>query len=158
MFEKFVETINNTGKAVGEKTRQGSDIVKANIKIASEERTLTDIYTEMGKLYYEKHKDDPCCETMTELCAKAGEKLESIEELKKQVRTLKGVNICANCGAEVALDNDFCGKCGAKVEKPAPAAEPAKECSEATGDVIDHEDNVEASDIKIEVDPEDKGE
>ena len=37
MFEKIVETLNNTGKVVGEKTKQGSEVVKANIKISSEE-------------------------------------------------------------------------------------------------------------------------
>lgn len=157
MFEKLVETINNTGKAVGEKTRQGSDIVKANVKIASEERALTDIYTEIGKLYYDNHKENPCCETMAELCSRASEKLGSLESLKSQVRALKGVNVCENCGAEVPLGNEFCGKCGAKIDRPQPA-QTEKQSSQEPGEVIDHEDNVAASDIKIEVDPEDNGE
>ena len=153
MFEKFVETINNTGKAVGEKTRQGSDIVKTKFKITSEESALTDIYTEIGKLYYKNHKDNPCCEEMAELCSKASEKITALEGLRAQVRALKGVNICDNCGAEVPLENEFCGKCGAKIERPAP--EPEKTAAE---DVIDHEDTVEeAPDITIKVDPEDGG-
>lgn len=148
MFEKFVETINNTGKAVGEKARQGSDIAKASIKITAEEKALTDIYTEIGKLYFDNHKDNPCCEEMKALCDKAAEKIASLEGLKAQVRAIKGVNVCANCGADVPLENDFCGKCGAKIDRPEPAPETPEE-------VIDHEDTVEgAADIKIEVDPD----
>ena len=46
MFEKFAETINNAGKAVGEKTKLGTDVVKANFKISSEERAINELYLE----------------------------------------------------------------------------------------------------------------
>lgn len=150
MFEKFVETLNNTGKAVGEKTKQGSDIVKANLKISGEERALNDLFLEIGKTYYENNKDNPCCDTMAELFEKVAEKNESIAALKNQVRIIKGVAICDNCGAEVALENDFCGKCGSKIIKPEPVPE-------VTEEVIDHEETIEAADdegnpsINIEV-------
>ena len=133
MFEKFAETINNAGKAVGEKTKLGTDVVKANFKISSEE-----------------------------LFDKVSEKKASIEALKEHVRKIKGVLLCQNCGAEVDAENDYCGKCGTKIEKPEPVEEaPAEE----TEEVIDHEDTVEADaageeapEIKVEVDPEDKPE
>ena len=51
MFEKFVETLNQTGKVVGEKTKQGTDVVKANIKISSEERAVNELFFEIGKTY-----------------------------------------------------------------------------------------------------------
>lgn len=147
MFEKIVETINNTSKTVGEKTKQGSDIVKANLKISSEERALTDLYTEIGKLYFENNKDNPCCETMAELFEKVCEKNTSIETLKHQIRVIKGVVVCENCGAEIGLENDYCGKCGAKLVKPEPVEEPEAEAEEEN---VDHEDTVDV-DIKIEV-------
>ncbi|MCM1577409.1 MAG: zinc-ribbon domain-containing protein [Ruminococcus sp.] len=151
MFEKIAETLSSTGKAVTEKTKQGSDIVKANIKIANEERALTDIYTEMGKLYYDNHKDDPCCEAMSALCSRASEKIASVEALKAQVMALKGVNVCPNCGAEIPQENEFCGKCGAKIERPAPE-------KAANEEPVGHEDTVENTpDIEIKVDPNDKG-
>lgn len=143
MFEKFVETLNNTGKAVGEKTKQGSDIVRANLKITSEERALNDIYCEIGKTYYENNSDNPCCDTMKELFEKVAEKTSVIESLRQQVRSIKGVIVCDNCGAEVSLENDFCGKCGHKLIKPEPVIEEEKAVPE---EVIDHEDTVQASD------------
>ena len=162
MFEKFAETINNAGKAVGEKTKLGTDVVKANFKISSEERALNELYLEIGKTYYDNNLDNPCCETMKELFDKVSEKKASIEALKEHVRKIKGVLLCQNCGAEVDAENNYCGKCGAKIEKPEPVEEaPAEE----TEEVIDHEDTVEADaageeapEIKVEVDPDDKPE
>lgn len=156
MFEKFVETLNHTGKAVSEKTKQGTDIVKANLKITTEERELNDLFLEIGKLYYKNNSENPCCDQMKELFEKVAEKEASVEELKSKVRALKGVTVCRNCGAEVGEDNTFCGKCGAKIERPEPVEE-TEETKEIGDSVVDHEDNVEAVDengepsINIEV-------
>lgn len=150
MFEKFVETLNNTGKAVGEKTKQSTDIVKSNIKISSEERELAELYCEIGKLFYDKNKENPCCDEMKELFDKVNEKNDTIESLKAQIRYLKGIVVCEQCGAEISADNDFCGKCGAKLVKPEPVPE-------VTEEAVDHEENVEVTDedgepaINIEV-------
>lgn len=149
MFEKIVETLNNTGKTVSEKTKQGSDIVKANIKISSEERALNDVYLEIGKTYYEKNAENPCCDTMKELFGMVAEKKASIAALKQQIRTIKGVSVCEACGAENPVENEFCGKCGAKIEKPAPAEEtPAEEtpAEEINVEVVPDEDASESSD------------
>lgn len=156
MFEKFVETLNHTGKAVSEKTKQGTDIVKANLKITTEERELNDLFLEIGKLYYKNNSENPCCDQMKELFEKVSEKEAAVEELKSKVRALKGVTVCQNCGAEVDEENAFCGKCGAKIERPEPVEEP-EEAKEISDSVVDHEDNVEVVDengepsIKIEI-------
>ena len=120
MFEKFVETLNHTGKAVSEKTKQGTDIVKANLKITTEERELNDLFLEIGKLYYKNNSENPCCDQMKELFEKVSEKEAAVEELKSKIRALKGVTVCQNCGAEVDEENAFCGKCGAKIAETKP--------------------------------------
>ncbi|MGN0642297.1 MAG: zinc-ribbon domain-containing protein [Huintestinicola sp.] len=131
MFEKFVETISNTGKAVGEKAKIGTDIAKISIKVSNEERALCDLYRTVGEKYYANNKENPCCDEMKALFDQVTAKLEEIETLKADIRRMKGVSVCQNCGAEVDVDNDFCGKCGAKVEKPVPAVveEPAEEAA-----------------------------
>lgn len=148
MFERFQKTVTDAGKTIGEKTKQGSDIAKAKLKISSEERALTDLYYEIGKTYYENNSDNPCCDTMKELFEKVAEKAALIESLKAQVRTLKGVVVCESCGADVPLENDFCGKCGAKIVRPEPVIE------EAAEEIIDHEAAEEKDagiDIEIKV-------
>ena len=149
MFEKFTKTVTDAGKTIGEKTKQGSDLAKAKLKISTEERALNDIYCEIGKTFYEKKEGVPCCDEMKELFDKVAEKTSLIESLKSQIRSLKGVVVCENCGADVPLDFD-CGKCGAKVVKPEPVPE---ETAEA---VIDHEQTEEKdAGINIEVAAED---
>lgn len=156
MFEKITAAINSTGKAVSEKTKQGTDIVKTNLKITNEERELNDLYLEIGKLYYKNNSDSPCCDKMKELFDKVAEKEAAVEELKNKVRAIKGVVICPTCGAEVADENTFCGKCGTKIERPEPV-ETVSEAKEIEDTIVDHEDNVEAVDengepsINIEV-------
>lgn len=156
MFEKFVETLNHTGKAVSEKTKQGTDIVKANLKITTEERELNDLFLEIGKLYYKNNSENPCCNQMKELFEKVSEKEAVVEDLKSKVRSLKGVTVCQSCGAEVDGENAFCGKCGAKIERPEPVEESDKS-TEISDSIVDHEDNVEIVDendeptIKIEL-------
>ena len=153
MFEKFAETINNAGKAVGEKTKLGTDVVKANFKISSEERALNELYLEIGKTYYDNNLDNPCCETMKELFDKVSEKKASIEALKEHVRKIKGVLLCQNCGAEVDSENDYCGKCGAHLEKPEP---PVEETADDLVVVVDADEPADDDDTAPEAAAEEK--
>ena len=41
MFEKFAETINNAGKAVGEKTKLGTDVVRLTSRSLPRREQLT---------------------------------------------------------------------------------------------------------------------
>ncbi|MEX1307093.1 MAG: zinc ribbon domain-containing protein, partial [Eubacteriales bacterium] len=51
---------------------------------------------------------------------------ELIEKNSTLVKALKGNVVCQNCGAESKVGADFCGKCGAKLEKPEmPEPEPS---------------------------------
>lgn len=146
MFEKFVETLNNTSKAVTEKTKQSTEIVKTNLKINTEEKELEALYCEIGKLFYDKSKDDPCCDTMKELFDKVTEKKKALEAYHSQVRILKGINICQSCGVEISADCDFCGKCGAKITKPEPIEENTDEAAEEPIIIeVDGEDNSDAA-------------
>ncbi len=138
-FDKVSEAITATGKTVGDKTKQGTDIVKLSYKLSTEQKNLTDIFTEIGKAYYEENKDAPQSEALVQLVAEATVKNAEIEGIKEQIRQIKGVTVCPNCGADVPLEYDFCGKCGTKIEKPEPVVEETAE--EETED-----------EIKVEVD------
>ena len=49
-----------------------------------------------------------------------------IEALKAEITAANGKIVC-KCGKEIEDDATFCKYCGAKVEKPAPKAEPVAE-------------------------------
>lgn len=57
-FDKLSETIVSAGKDVGQKAKDVSEIAKLKMDIRSKEDFVEKQYAELGKAYYEKHKDE----------------------------------------------------------------------------------------------------
>lgn len=132
-LKKVGETITETGKSVGEKTKQVGNAAKLNAKIISSERSISDNYTILGKYYYDTHKDTPdeeVVETVNAITAS----IDAIAEMKAQILAIKGLVKCTECGADCPNEDDFCGKCGAKLVKPEP---PVVEEPEAEAEVTE---------------------
>ena len=123
-FDRLSEALTSTGKNVGDKAKAKSDEVKLLYKVGTEKKALDIIYTEIGKAYYEESKDAPS-ESLAALISEATIKIEEIKSLEDQIRAIKGVYVCPNCGADIPLEYDFCGKCGTKAERPEPPVEEA---------------------------------
>lgn len=141
VVEKISKAITDTGKAVSEKTKQVGNTAKLNAKIISSEHTVSENYTILGKYYYDTYKDNPdegAAEAVNAITAA----LISIDEMKAQILALKGAVKCTACGAECPVENNFCGKCGAVLEKPEPIVEeePAEEDAPAEVIVVDAEE------------------
>ena len=62
-FDKLSETIVSAGKDVGQKAKDVSEIAKLKMDIRSKEDFVEKQYAELGKAYYEKHKDEENAET-----------------------------------------------------------------------------------------------
>lgn len=145
IFKKIGDTITETGKTVGEKTKQVSSVAKFNAKIISSEHSISDNYAILGKYYYDTYKDNPAdevAETVNSITAS----LEAIADMKSQILAIKGMVKCQDCGAECPFEDTFCGKCGAKLEKPEPPVEeevPAEEDVEAIEEIPEDKDVTE---------------
>ncbi|MGN1136840.1 MAG: zinc-ribbon domain-containing protein [Oscillospiraceae bacterium] len=147
VIEKISKTITETGKVVSEKTKFVGESAKLNGKIISKENSVRSNYSVIGEFYYNKYKDNPDAD-IAETVNEVTEALNSIDEMKAQLLSLKGAVKCTECGAECPLDNSFCGQCGAKLVKPEPPQEeePAEEAETAEappevleGEIIDTE-------------------
>ena len=159
MFEEWGKKLSETGKAVGDKTKQVSELAKLNYKIVAEEKAVEELYSVLGKMIYEVEKGNSEFAFYGQ-CEEISAKLDAIAELKAQVSALKGVCKCQNCGAEVDIANDYCGKCGTKLVKPEPKQEEPAAVEEAADDVeinivVDKdepssEDNTESADTAEE--------
>lgn len=139
VVEKISKAITDTGKAVSEKTKQVGSTAKLNAKIISSEHTVSENYTILGKYYYDTYKDNPdegAAESVSAITAA----LESIEEMKAQILALKGAVKCNVCGTECPFENNFCGRCGAALEKPEPVEEEPEEEAPAEVVVVDAEE------------------
>lgn len=99
-------------KTAAEKTKLVARISKLKTDVISERDALRRAYLELGKLYYEKFKDDPD-EAVADNCRKIASSLAVIAQCKDEI---------AQCKAALKGDKD----------KTEDAAEPCECCCEAS--------------------------
>lgn len=114
ILSKLGETLSATGKEVSQKAKDLTGLAKLNMDIRAKEEYVLRHYTEIGRQYYEMHKDDvdPFFEEMKLITDAKRE----IERLKAQIGELKGQKTCPSCGNVMDIENAFCAKCGEKYD------------------------------------------
>jgi DNA-directed RNA polymerase subunit RPC12/RpoP len=112
--------LSQTGQDVMKKTRNFADSTKLTGMIADEERNINSLYPQIGKAYYELHKNDPEY-ALSELVGAVNDAFARIEQLNDQIAAINGSQKCPRCGANVPEGGMFCNSCGAKMP---PKAEP----------------------------------
>ena len=113
-FDKLSETLTNASKDVSQKAKDLSGVAKLTMDIHTKEDQLQKMYAQIGKLYFEAHKDDETAEYAQMPQIKAV--LATIEDMKKELSELKGTKVCPRCGQEVKVADVYCKSCGAKLE------------------------------------------
>lgn len=114
------------GQAAAEKARNLAEIGRLNGVVSDHEKNISRLYFEIGQNYYERHKDDPEAEELERIAA-VNSTIEKLTICREQIKTLKGVEKCPSCGADVAQGSMFCNNCGTKMPpaamKTAPKAQ-----------------------------------
>lgn len=118
-FNKVGSTISNKSKDVTKKAKEIAEIAKLTGQIAEKEESIKGAYIELGKYVYESQKED-APEEVAEKFAVIDTTVEEIENLKREIRKLKGRQECPDCGKEVSYAAAFCSYCGAKLPEPEP--------------------------------------
>ena len=96
-------------------TKDLTDTTRHNSLIADENKQIVNLYSQIGKLYYETQQHDP--ETpLGKLCTEIDAANERIAGYDEERRRIKGTKRCASCGAEIPVASAFCGVCGVKAE------------------------------------------
>lgn len=113
-FDKLGDTLVNAGKDVSKKAKDLSGTAKLNMDIKSKEDFIQKQYTEIGRLYYEAHREEADAEFAPQM-AIVTEAYDAIAKMRDEVLKLKGARVCPNCGSPVADTASFCGKCGTAI-------------------------------------------
>lgn len=113
-FSKLGETISATGKDVSKKAKDLTGLAKLNFDIRAKEDYVLKQYEEVGRQYYQLHKDDN--EPVFEEISLIKSALDEIEFLRAEIAELKGLKKCPSCGMVMDLDAVFCNKCGTKCD------------------------------------------
>lgn len=117
-LESLGKTISEKAEVVSKKTEEAVEIQKIKSQIRVMERNNERDFEDIGKIIYERFKKGNVVDTeFVELCEAIEDREESIEAYKKQVATIKGLDVCSNCGAHLEPSVIFCPKCGSKVEE-----------------------------------------
>ena len=118
-FEQLSKKLTDAGQNVAQQTKNLSEIARLSGVISEKEKSISQLYTTLGQLYFEQHKEDP--EALSQV-ASIQALLAEIAEHKVTIKKLKGITQCPNCGGDVAADAVFCNHCGTRVAaEPAPA-------------------------------------
>ncbi len=115
-FDKLGDSIVTAGKTVSDKAKEVSDTAKLNLDIKNKEIQLKEVYTTLGKAYFEAHKDDEENDHIEDI-RKIDSYERDIKALRSQVQSIQGKKVCPDCGAEIAAESKFCKNCGAKIEE-----------------------------------------
>ena len=124
-FDNIGSKASAAGQAAAEKARNFAEVNRLSGVISDHETRISRLYFEIGQSYYERHKDDPEAEELERIAA-ITDTNEKIAVCRNQIKTLKGVEKCPNCGADVQNGSQFCNNCGTRIPpasmKTAPKA------------------------------------
>lgn len=148
------KTRSFAGKAA-DKAKDVARIAKLNMEMGAEKDNIQKAYLEIGKIYYEMHKDDPDS-FFIQLCDEIALANDSLAKLRAELDdlkaslTAKGVDIEVEL-SEIKLEDDFIQEAQETVEEVIETvAETAEDVVEAVSDTV--EEVVEAIEEKIEND------
>ena len=114
-FNELGKKISQTSQGVVQKTKDTAEVIKINGLISDEEKRLKNLYMQIGTTYFELHGDS-CEEALADLIANVKEAKSTLERYSEQVKKLKGIIQCPNCGGNVQYGSPYCSSCGAKME------------------------------------------
>ena len=122
-FEEFLgevmKTAKTASKTAGKKANEMFDITKIMLKLSERKGELGDLYSKLGKKVYEDIKNDAfSADDLSFEFEKISQKQEEIDRLTKRLKVLKKkkAKTCTECEKENPIENDYCSKCGAKLE------------------------------------------
>lgn len=114
-FDEVVDKAKEYAQIAAEKSQEVYQVSKLKIEIVETKRKIDKNYASIGKKCYDAVKAG---EDLPDFAANIEEidllKAEIIDKQEK-IAEIKNTISCANCGADVDADSDFCHKCGAQM-------------------------------------------
>ncbi len=115
----FWTQLKKSGQDAADKAKNLAESTKLQFEQKELERKLDDLYTQLGKAYYEKAGNDETTEFPDIMSAIKQLKAEIDASVKQQELLKNGVR-CEACGALAEQGAAFCISCGASLVKKEP--------------------------------------
>lgn len=121
LFDQFQKIVTNPGAPLTATQTPEQPPYLSNLDQSIDEawERLSALFFELGKIYYEQHKEDHQTEYEDQLSAirNAHAEIDHYQELADEVSARKR---CSACGAELMEGAVFCSICGARVAPSSP--------------------------------------
>ena len=119
----LLDKLNNLAATATTRANSAIETGKLNLKIATEEKKITEFTLNIGDLMVDKlDAGETFDDEIMALYASIQAAREVIAGAKADInanRPVEDAPLCPACGAELADHAKFCANCGAKVEEPA---------------------------------------
>ena len=124
-FDDLAEKTKEVATKASDKAKDMAGIAKLKADLATEKRKIKDQNTLIGQLYYENYSAVPD-DIFTEAVDKIKESEDVISTKEKELSELKDENgatvvpedeFCPKCGVKLNKNSAFCSKCGTKIEE-----------------------------------------
>lgn len=113
-FDEIGRKVSAGGQQAVKQGKALAEIARLNAQISDLEKSISQQYLQIGKMYYEVHKEDGNAE-QRELIETINGAFVTIRQCKEQITRLKGTTQCPKCGAGIASGAAFCSVCGEKI-------------------------------------------
>lgn len=115
-FDEIGKKISQTGQGAVSKTKNVAETIRINGLIGESEKQLTAYYTQLGREYFERNKDNPD-PALAQIFIAIETTRNTIADYAEQVNQLRGVAVCPKCNAEIAPETVFCSNCGENLKE-----------------------------------------
>lgn len=117
-FDDLGKKANKLSQDVARKTKNLSEIARLNREVNLTKNKINAEYREIGKKLYDEFLAGKKDERFAESYNTIKDSFDFISQSEEKILELKEITICPSCGAELDMECIFCGKCGAKIERP----------------------------------------
>ena len=121
MFENIGKKIVGFGNEVKRGTQSFSETVSLNARIDECKKELSNCFYQLGQNFYEKNKNTVPTEYQG-IFDRITMLNQTIVQCQEQIKVIKGIRQCPNCGADVAGNVMFCSNCGFSMPPANPSA------------------------------------
>ncbi len=113
IFNDLGKKISQTSQEAVKKAKELAEIAKLNSSISDEEKNINKYFSQMGEKYLELY-GDTTEEPFASYCESIRASKMKIKNYEQEIKLIRNIKICTNCGAEYSNNALFCSSCGHK--------------------------------------------
>lgn len=112
-IDELKDRANDVAQVASRKVGEAVGITKVKMALAEKQSTLRALYKELGEMVYVNFKRDiEDNEALEDKFAEIDLVIDSIDELKNELKQIKNMKTCPHCGSDIEEDANYCSKCG----------------------------------------------